>query len=127
MNANDYQKRAHEFADYPVPKLVSKLTDSKGKEIIMTETLEYIYPAFEIAEEVGEVVGKYAKAIRDCNGVIDFQRRQEIKKELGDVCWGIAELARLLGFTLEEVLEGNIEKLESRKARNVIHGSGDNR
>ncbi len=32
-----------------------------------------------------------------------------------------------IGITLEDVAEANIEKLQSRKQRGVLDGSGDNR
>ena len=110
LEINDYQKKAHETADY------------RG----MNEG-DYTYPVMGLAEEAGEVAGKFAKAVRDNNGVIDEERKAAIKKELGDVCWFVAEVSTLLGFSLEDVMQGNLDKLASRKARNVIHGSGDDR
>lgn len=122
MEANEFQKKAHEFAIYPSPTLIEVTGDQS-----FTRTLDYVYPALALAEEAGEVAGKYAKAVRDCNGNIDSERRDGIKKELGDVMWFVAELSTQLGLTLEEVMAANIEKLTSRKARGVISGSGDNR
>lgn len=118
MKPNEYQKKAHTFADYKKPVIV------EGD--VVTET-DFVYPALALSEEAGEVAGKYAKAVRDCGGVISDERKGEIVKELGDVMWFVAELSTLLGVPLEEVMQKNIEKLESRKARNKIHGSGDNR
>ena len=40
--------------------------------------------------------------------------REGMKAELGDVLWYCAELASGLGATLEEIAEGNIEKLKRR-------------
>ena len=51
----------------------------------------------------------------------------EIKKELGDVLWYIANLSKELNVSLEDVAQKNIEKLQSRQQRNELHGSGDNR
>ena len=39
----------------------------------------------------------------------------------------VYEIAKRLGYTLDEVMEKNIEKLTDRQARGVINGSGDNR
>ena len=47
--------------------------------------------------------------------------------ELGDVLWYISALADDLGVTLEEVAQANVDKLQSRMARNKIKGDGDNR
>ena len=107
---DEYQTRAHETAFY------------KG----MNEG-DYSYPVMGLAEEAGEVSGKFAKAVRDCNGVITAERAVAIKKELGDVCWFVAEIATLLGFSLEDVMQTNLDKLASRKERGVLSGSGDNR
>lgn len=117
MNVNEYQLSAHSFADYTMPFVA-------GKENVR---IDYCYPVMGLAEEAGEVSGKFAKAVRDNDGVIDEQRRTEIIKELGDVCWFVAELCTLLNVGLEEVMQKNIDKLTSRRERNVIHGSGDNR
>ena len=111
MTVNEYQLKAHSFADYYKPN----------------QTCNYCYPVMGLTEEAGEVSGKYAKAIRDCNGVVDNERREEIIKELGDVTWFVAELCTLLNVSMEEVMQKNIDKLKSRKERNVIHGNGDNR
>ena len=110
LEINEYQKRAHETADY-----------------LGMETGDYRYPVMGLAEEAGEVSGKFAKAVRDANGIIDGERREAIKKELGDVCWFVAEVSTLLGLSLEEVMQGNLDKLASRKQRGVLHGSGDDR
>lgn len=122
MTINEYQEKAHTFAAYKKPVC----NEAVGTELI-SHDLDYTYPVMGLTEEAGEVAGKFAKAIRDENGVISEERKIAIKKELGDVCWFIAELSTLMGFTLEDVMKGNIEKLTSRKERNVIHGSGDDR
>ena len=110
MTPNEYQDKAHTFAAY----------SGKDEE-------NWVYPVMGLAEEAGEVCGKFAKAIRDCGGKISADRRMEICKELGDVCWMVSEIATLLNMPLEEVMIHNIEKLTSRKIRGVIHGNGDNR
>lgn len=116
-----YQLNAHVFADYNIGWIPYSCLNNS------VEKADYLYPALGLAEEAGEVAGKYAKAIRDCNGKIDGDRREAIIKELGDVCWFVAELATLLGADLSYVMSANIDKLKSRKERGVIHGSGDNR
>lgn len=77
--------------------------------------------------EVGEVQGKIKKIIRDSKGIISEEHKTEIGKELGDVLWYIALMCEELGINMQQVAEGNIEKLFSRKVRGVIQGSGDNR
>ena len=40
--------------------------------------------------------------------------KEKLKKELGDVAWYLAETAYALDIPLEEVLQGNIDKLRKR-------------
>ena len=65
--------------------------------------------------------------IRDDRGVLTPERRTAMTKELGDVLWYCANLAHELGTTLEDVAQGNLDKLFSRKERGTLQGSGDNR
>lgn len=82
-----------------------------------------IYPVLGLAEEAGEVAGKIGKAIRDDTDVSVM----EITKELGDVLWMVARIADDMGITLQDIVDMNVDKLESRKTRGVLQGSGDNR
>ena len=111
MTISEYQNKAHTFADYK---------HGNG-------SIDNAYPILGLAEEAGEVCGKFGKAIRDNHAVIEGERRNEIIKELGDVMWFVAELCTSLDVSLEEVMQKNIDKLTSRKERGVIHGEGDNR
>jgi NTP pyrophosphatase (non-canonical NTP hydrolase) len=47
--------------------------------------------------------------------------------ELGDVLWYLARAAAELDYHLSTIAEMNVEKLKSRKERNVLGGSGDER
>jgi NTP pyrophosphatase (non-canonical NTP hydrolase) len=40
--------------------------------------------------------------------------REKLKKELGDVSWYIAILAKEIGFPLSEIIVANVRKLEER-------------
>ena len=86
-----------------------------------------IYPALGLCGESGEVAEKIKKTIRDKGGKFTTEISLEIAKELGDVLWYITSLGNDLGFSLEEIANLNNEKTLSRKNRNVISGSGDNR
>ena len=90
-------------------------------------TAKITYPALGLCGESGEVAEKIKKIIRDKDGVYTQEDKDEILKELGDVLFYVTALAEDLGFTLEDVAMRNVEKLMSRKERNVIHGDGDNR
>ena len=40
--------------------------------------------------------------------------KEKLKKELGDICWYVAETATALGCDLEDIMTENIEKLKKR-------------
>jgi len=40
--------------------------------------------------------------------------KEKLKKELGDIAWYLAETATALDLSLEDVLQGNIDKLKKR-------------
>lgn len=89
----------------------------------------YMEKALGLAGETGEVMEKIKKIIRDKNGVFSPtpEDLEELKKELGDVLWYLSALAFYNGIDLDDVARANLDKLKSRKERNKIHGSGDNR
>lgn len=85
------------------------------------------YPALGLAGEAGEVADKIKKCIRDNVDYNDDDVARSIALEIGDVLWNCAMLASDLGYTLDDVAQLNIDKLESRMNRHTISGSGDNR
>ena len=110
MDFKEYQQEARKFAIYK-----DKVT----------------YPALGLASEAGEVCGKIKKVLRDTEGISTlinkYDRVEEIKAELGDVLWYIANLASDLEISLEHIADENLAKLQSRRNRDKIQGSGDNR
>ena len=40
--------------------------------------------------------------------------KEKLAKELGDICWYLAETATALDLSLEEIMAANIEKLQKR-------------
>ena len=94
---------------------------SAMKTRLPTADLEYC--VMNLAAEAGEVAGLFAKARRD-EKLID---KDNLCKELGDVCWQVAAVAHLSGLTLEEILEANLIKLAKRQKNNTLTGSGDER
>ncbi|HEY5152534.1 MAG TPA: nucleoside triphosphate pyrophosphohydrolase family protein [Candidatus Saccharimonadales bacterium] len=77
--------------------------------------------------EAGEVAEKVKKIIRDKDGIMTDRDKQELAKEIGDVLWYLAVFAHDLGFPLDDIAAQNLDKLQSRKARGVLGGAGDNR
>ena len=109
MNFDEYQKEAWEMAIYP----------NKGNNIV--------YPGLGLGGECGEVLEKIKKIFRDNKGEINDGKKEELVKEMGDVLWYLAALSTEIKTNLNEIAEKNIFKLSSRKERNKLHGSGDNR
>ena len=77
--------------------------------------------------ETGEIAEKFKKIYRDKAGVLSDEDKLEIAKELGDVLWYVSVVSTYLDISLQEVADMNIEKLKSRKKRDALAGSGDNR
>ena len=110
MELNSYQIEAHKTSLHEIP---------------------VIYPVIGLLGEAGEVADKVKKLIRDKGykpgDIIDHKDKEAIMLELGDVLWYVSEIANNLDITLEEVGRRNLQKLMSRKERDMIHGSGDYR
>jgi len=109
MEFKEYQEKSRRTAIYP----------NLGEN--------FVYPTLGLAGEAGEVAEKIKKVIRDKRGKIDDKTKEEIKKELGDVLWYVAQIASELKLSLDEVADLNIEKLSDRLERGKIQGEGDNR
>jgi NTP pyrophosphatase (non-canonical NTP hydrolase) len=109
QNFNEYQEFVKSIKKYP-------------------KQYSVIYPTLGLAGEAGEIAEKVKKWIRDEGGqVMAEDRRDAILKELGDPLWYIAAIADDLGYTLQDVVDANVNKLTSRRDRGVLGGSGDNR
>ena len=86
-----------------------------------------IYPTLGLTGEAGEVANKVKKIIRDGSDSKDERLVSEIKSEIGDCLWYIAVLASDFDIKLSDIASANLEKLEKRKEKGTIHGSGDDR
>lgn len=124
-----------------------ELTLNEYQKLAMTTCMpscfNYAYMMDNLMAEVGEFAGKVSKAKRKeliqfdhegnivfCQGVTAEQRDElliELKKEAGDILWQASGLFEVFGWKLNDVGQGNLDKLASRKQRGVIDGSGDNR
>ena len=123
MQLNDYQKAA--------------------MTTCMESSNNFSYMFLNLVGEVGEFASKVAKEIRKenmCIGVNDqkknehfwlghdgdsYAKEQELKKEAGDVLWQLSGLCTVMGWSLEEVAQTNLDKLAARKAAGTIDGNGD--
>jgi NTP pyrophosphatase (non-canonical NTP hydrolase) len=106
------------------------------------------YMLLNLVGEVGEFASKVAKHVRkgearifrnhlvwvDDNTLTDEENEKKIadaqellKAEAGDILWQLSGLCQVMGWSLEDVAQSNLDKLASRKERGVIDGEGDNR
>jgi NTP pyrophosphatase (non-canonical NTP hydrolase) len=83
------------------------------------------YLALGLTSEAGEVAGKLKKVIRDSNNVLTDEKREAIFAEVSDVLWYMVRLTDELGYTFDDLIEYNTQKLSSRKERGTLGGSGD--
>lgn len=94
------------------------------KQFLLPESNNREYLAYGLGAEAGEVLDVFAKAVRDQQGQVPLE---PLKKELGDVLFFVAMVAKKYGMSLDDVAISNVNKLRSRKERNVLKGSGDDR
>ncbi|MEZ4180163.1 MAG: nucleoside triphosphate pyrophosphohydrolase family protein [Candidatus Doudnabacteria bacterium] len=85
------------------------------------------YLGLGVTGEAGEVAEKLKKLMRNHDGQMTEEMRQDLKKEIGDVLWYLSQLTKELDFKFSEVAQANIDKLQDRKVRGVIKSAGDNR
>ena len=111
MNFDQYQKQAVTTAIYPTDKKLGGL----------------IYCGLKLNGEAGEVAEKIGKVMRDDNFKLSREKREAIILEMGDVLWYLANIAKELNTSLDVVAVMNISKLEERKKKGHLKGSGDNR
>lgn len=118
----------HGVIDHAQISTIDEYQTAALDSAVYPESAAIVYPTLGLTGEAGEVADKVKKVIRDKNGDFDNEDiRKEIAKELSDVMWYAATLAHDLGYSLTDICQLNIQKLQSRKLRGVLHGSGDNR
>lgn len=83
------------------------------------------YVIHGLTGEAGEIANKFKKVLRGDYKLPAF--RDFVRKEIGDVMWYIARICFELRLNLGEILAENMAKLEDRKKRGVLKGSGGNR
>ena len=50
---------------------------------------------------------------------------EELKKEAGDILWQLSGLCTVMDWSLEDIAQMNLDKLQARKAIGTIDGNGD--
>lgn len=112
------------FDEYQAAAEATNLTPGDLGKVMSVSFMDKV---LGLVGESGEFADKVKKILRDDNAQMSEEKRQLLIKELGDVLWYIAILAKHLDVPLEEVATRNIDKLASRNERGKLRGSGDNR
>lgn len=115
----------------------------KAMTTCMASSNNFSYMFLNLVGEVGEFASKIAKGIRknvmyigekESDNALYFtefpdmiEQEEELMKEAGDILWQLSGLCSVMGWDLERVAQMNLDKLASRKQRNLIDGNGDNR
>lgn len=106
MTPNEYQELAMRTNDgYSMNRLSSNVMSAT-----FYETAELLNGVLGLTGEAGEVSDIVKKGIFYDKGI----DKEYLEKELGDVMWYIALICHTCGFSLDEVMKMNIEKLKAR-------------
>lgn len=114
----------------------------KAMTTCMESSNNFSYMFLNLVGEVGEFASKVAKEIRKGNLVIGatampnkimpyvnedewWAKDEELMKEAGDILWQLSGLCSVMGWSLEEVAQMNLDKLAARKVAGTIDGNGD--
>lgn len=92
MKANEYQEKALRTA-----------STSRSEDLVLNGVLG-------LAGESGEVADHVKKALFQGHE-IDYDY---IADELGDILWYVAIMSKGIGYTLDEIMTMNVEKLKKR-------------
>jgi hypothetical protein len=126
--------------------VLSDLFDYKMEEVVFTEEFEdldefqnlvfeslFDLPievdslVYELGYYIGDLNSLFAKAVRDNHGDVPEDKIGFLVLTLANIVFSTARLGAFYDITLEEMMEKNIDKLFSRKARGTLSGSGDDR
>lgn len=150
LNFNTYDQFVRKLAVYPpeveglypliglageTGELIEKILPNIFNPILSSRMLLIGIHLSNIAD-AGIALEKLKKDLRK-NGLVEDEKvipitvtedqREGIKKELGDILWYMAATAQAFGFSIQDVAQTNMDKLNSRLERGVVKGSGDNR
>ena len=92
------------------PKLVERLNELEGQGADVSRLMT---AAFGMSAEAGEFTEVVKKIFLQGKPYTE-ENVFHMKRELGDLCWYLAQACMALDITFEEVLEMNYQKLSAR-------------
>lgn len=141
MNTEEFMRKEMTLNEY----------QKKAMTTCMPSSENFSYMFLNLVGEVGEFASKVAKGIRKghcsiglepniadaydttnettANELWQFfgmeERLEELKKEAGDVLWQLSGLCSVMGWSLDDIAQMNLDKLAARKKAGTIDGNGD--
>ena len=94
-----------------LPALLSRITDLDVE--CDADVPRLLTAALGLTAESGEFTEVVKKIILQGKPYTE-ENKFHMKRELGDICWYLAQACMALDTTFDEVIEMNVEKLESR-------------
>lgn len=110
MDLDKYQEEASRTAIFP-------------NELPEFLEVGQVYTVLGQSGETGEIDEKLKKAIRED----DEQYIEEMRDEVGDTLWYLSQVCEEFDWSLEDIAEGNLAKLQDRQERGQLTGEGDDR
>lgn len=109
MTGNDYQKLAMRTNDhessYRLAKALMKVSNRGDIDFG-----GFMMACLGLSGEIGEFNDMMKKVIFH---EADYDE-EHAKKELGDICWYVAMMCESFGWTLDDILQMNVDKLKQR-------------
>lgn len=97
------------------------MTKKEYEEYVLMRCKNYVdlnYSVIALNEEAGEVAGWYKKVVLrgKAKGLTD----DDLKGELGDCLFYLTCIARVKGWTLNDIMEFNRDKLDARFVKDQV-------
>lgn len=109
MTGNDYQKLAMRTNDHESSyRLAKALMKASNRGVI--DFGGFMMACLGLSGEIGEFNDMMKKVIFH---EADYDE-EHAKKELGDICWYVAMMCESFGWTLDDILQMNVDKLKQR-------------
>ena len=102
MNMNEYQRLARQHS----------------KVELGYDDVSFAILGLGIGAEAGEVQDLIKKFFRDMNSNPNPEWKRKVFEELGDTLWYLAMIAERCGYKLENVAQGNIDKITAISEEN---------
>ena len=91
------------------------------EEYVESRCKDYVtepYLVIAINEEAGEIAGWYKKYVLRGNPTGKLSK-DDLKGELGDVLFYVTRLAQMNGWSLNDIMEHNVTKLDERVTKGM--------